>query len=210
MNHSINNIPLELKVIIEPETVDFICKSKRNKPLRSSFFTIIFGLAWLGFTSIFFFAFFGPLLKNEEVNFTSNDIPVTASMDNLEPLLLPAIVIGVFILLGIGMFVWGVAQFFQKGSYFVGTPTRFIQFRKGIATTTDWEQFSGNIQIRNKPTLGSIELQLRTGKMQHRKNQTDKYIPDVIYMTEIENVLAIEKKCRIRIKENDPTPASVS
>lgn len=206
MNHAGRTIPQELKTIIEPEPIDFICKAKRNKPLRSSFFTFIFGLAWLAFTSIFIFAFFGPLLKNEEVTFKANHVPTTASMDNFEPLIVPSISIGIFVLVGVGIFIWGLVQFFQKGGYFVGTPTRFIQFRNGTITTTDWEQFSGNIVLRHSSNFGSIALQLRTGKMQHRKNQSDTYVPDVIYMIEIPNAPEIEKKCRIRIKENDPTP----
>ena len=43
--------------------------------------------------------------------------------------------------------------------------------------------------------------------MVHRSNnRSDEYVPDVIYITGIPNVFEIEKICRTRIKENDPTP----
>jgi hypothetical protein len=54
-------------------------------------------------------------------------------------------------------------------------------------------------------TLGDIEFQLRTGKMESRKNSPDKFVPDIINISGVDNVLEIEKYCRIRIKENDPT-----
>jgi hypothetical protein len=55
-------------------------------------------------------------------------------------------------------------------------------------------------------TLDDIAFQLRTGKMESKKNSLDKFVPDIIYISGINNVLEIEKSCRIRIKENDPTP----
>jgi hypothetical protein len=55
-------------------------------------------------------------------------------------------------------------------------------------------------------TLGDIEFQLRTGKMERRKDSPDKFVPDIINISGVDNVLEIEKYCRIRIKENDPTP----
>jgi hypothetical protein len=34
----------------------------------------------------------------------------------------------------------------------------------------------------------------------------DRYVPDVIYMSKIPEAFEIERICRKRIKENDPTP----
>jgi hypothetical protein len=58
--------------------------------------------------------------------------------------------------------------------------------------------------------LSDIEFQLRTGKMESKKNSPDKFVPDIIYISGVNNVLEIEKSCRIRIKENDPTPVIVN
>lgn len=85
-----------------------------------------------------------------------------------------------------------------------------IQYRNGKSTITDWEQFSGNVKINAKNNFGDLEYELRTGKMQSRKNESDKFVPDVLYISAIENVYEIEKICKIRIKENDPTPAVLS
>lgn len=54
-----------------------------------------------------------------------------------------------------------------------------------------------------------ISMELRTGKMVSRKNKPDEYVPDILYILGVSNVLEIEKICRNRIKENDPTPATV-
>jgi hypothetical protein len=55
-------------------------------------------------------------------------------------------------------------------------------------------------------TLGDIEFQLKTKKRESRKNSSDKFVPDIIYISGINDVLEVEKYCRIRIKENDSTP----
>ena len=64
------------------------------------------------------------------------------------------------------------------------------------------------MEINNKK--GDISLQLRTGKMVRRKNSSDEYVPDIVYISGVTNVLMIEKICRKRIKENDPTPANIT
>ena len=56
---------------------------------------------------------------------------------------------------------------------------------------------------------GDISFQLRTGKMVQRKNRPDEFVPDIIYISGITDVLEIEKSCRKRIKENDPSPANI-
>jgi len=61
--------------------------------------------------------------------------------------------------------------------------------------------------MKSKGIKGNLSLELRTGKMQSRKNGPSRFVPDIIHIAEVKDVLSIEKKCRIRIKENDPTPA---
>ena len=201
-----NNIPIELRKIIDLEETDFIVKSKRNYPRKKAIALLGVAVFWNMLVSIFVVAFFGPLFKEKEVHFESNGTPTTANLDNLEPLLVPGLLIGFFVLIGLGLLFWGLIMLIQKGGYFVGTETRFIKYRKGTAIIKDWEQFSGNIEIKLKENYGNLQLELRTGKMNSRKNAPDKFVPDIIYMPEIGNVLDIEKKCRVRIKENDPTP----
>ena len=73
----------------------------------------------------------------------------------------------------------------------------------------DWEQFSGDIEVSGNVNKGNVSLQMRTGKMVSKKNGPDRYVPDVIYMSKIPNAFEIERICRKRIKENDPTPPNI-
>jgi hypothetical protein len=205
MNY-IRFLPNELEKVVGTEKVDFSVFAKRNKPMKQSIGTIFFGAFWLAFTSIFVVAFFGPLFKGEEVHFSVNGTPTTGSLENFEPMLVPALIIGLFVLVGIGLLCWGFYSFSQKGGYFVGTANRLLHCNKGIIKTFDWEQFSGNMEINHKK--GDMSLQLRTGQMVRRKNSSD-YVPDVVYISGVTDVLEIEYICRKRIKENDPTPANL-
>lgn len=199
--------PPELLKIIDNEPVDFRVKSNRNHPRSSAIGILVFSLIWNAFISIFVISFFGPLITKGEVHFTSNDVPTVASMDNLQPMLVPGLIIGFFVIVGLGMLVSGLVMLFQSGAYFVGTPTRFIKYRKGVVTVKDWEQFSGNIMLTVKGLKGSLSLELRTGKLKSSKDAPSKFVPDIIHISSVENVYKIKKLCRKRIKENDPTPA---
>jgi hypothetical protein len=199
-------LPEDLETVIGSEKKEFAVKAKRAQPGKVSGGLIIFGLVWLAFTSIFFIAFLGPLFVGEEVEFTSNGVPAVASPDNLSPVLGPAIIIGIFVLVGVAMLGSGLYAFFKKGGYFVGTPTRLIHYQNGKVRSIDWEQFSGDIEVKGNAELGNLTLQLRTGKMVSRKNAPDRYVPDTLYISGIPDVFEIERICRTRIKENDPTP----
>lgn len=204
--NTIESLPTDLKSVIGTEKIDFTILAKRKQPLANSLGLIFFGTVWSAFTSIFVIAFLGPLFKGEEVHFKVNDEPTTASWDNFEPMLVPSLIIGLFVVVGIAILISGFYSLFQKGGYFVGTVNRLIHYRKGTITTYDWEQFSGNMEINSKKEDMSMEL--RTGKMVSRKNESDKYVPNVLYISGVANILEIEKICRNRIKENDPTPAT--
>jgi len=44
----------------------------------------------------------------------------------------------------------------------------------------------------------------------NKKNSSAQFVPDIVYISGVPNVLEIEKICRKRIKENDPTPANIA
>lgn len=199
-------LPQELSSYIRSENKDFAVKAVRAQPLKSSFSLIIFGTVWTAFISIFVVAFLGPLFQGKEVHLEVNGMPVVAGPDNLGPIIMPAIIIGAFGLIGVGILSWGIYSLFKKGGYFVGTPTRLVHFQNGNIRSIDWEQFSGDIKVSGDAQKGNISLQMRTGRMVSRKNGPDRYVPDVIYISEIPNVFEVEQICRKRIKENDPTP----
>lgn len=201
-------LPPELSSSISSESHDFAVKAGRAQPLKKSFSLILFGIVWTAITSIFVFAFLDPLFQGKEVHFEANGVPTVVSPDNLGPIIMPAIMVGVFVLVGVGMLSSGIYLIFKKGGYFVGTPTRLVHFQNGNIRSIDWEQFSGDIEVSGNAQKGNISFQMRTGRMVSRKNGPDRYVPDVIYISEIPNVFEIEQMCRKRIKENDPTPAT--
>ncbi len=73
----------------------------------------------------------------------------------------------------------------------------------------DWEQFSWNIEISSDIKDWTICFELRTWHMVSRKNAPSEYVPDKINIVKIPNFYEIEKICRKRIKENDPTPSII-
>ncbi|NMC39123.1 MAG: hypothetical protein GYA41_12440 [Bacteroidales bacterium] len=201
-------LPPELISAIGSEPRDFIVKAKRSQPAKVSLAILIFGAVWLGFSSIFVFLFLGPVFQGKEVHFLTNDVPTVAGPGNLKPLIGPALIIGLFVLIGIIMLLVGFRMLLKKGGYFVGTPTRLISFRNGSYRSIDWEQFSGDIEVSGNIKRGNLTLGMRSGKMVSSKNGPDRYVPDTLFISGIENVSEIEQLCRRRIKENDPTPSS--
>ncbi|WP_348798298.1 hypothetical protein [Flavobacterium adhaerens] len=205
--NNIQSLPKDIKSVVGTEKIDFSIIAKRKQPLKNSLGLIIFGVIWSAFISIFVIAFFGPLLKGEEVHFKVNDEPTIGSLENFDSLLVPALLIGLFVVVGIVILVSGIISFFQKGGYFVGTESRLIHFLNGTIKTYDWEQFTGNMEINSKKE--DVSMELRTGKMVSKKNESDKYVPDILYISGVPNVLEIQKIITLRIKQNDPTPAKI-
>ena len=206
--NTIIDLPPDLLMTIGAENKDFAVKAARAQPVKMSLFFVLFGTFWLGFTSIFVIAFLGPLFVGKEVHFTSNNVPVVAGPGNLGEITVPAMIIGLFVLVGLGMLGFGINSLFKKGGYFVGTPTRLVNFHKGSIRSIDWELFSGDISVSGSSGKGNISLGMRTGRMVSSKNGPERYVPDVLYMSGIPNVFEIEQICRKRIKENDPTPVA--
>lgn len=199
-------LPRNVQQVLGDEPVDFAVLAKRAQPVRKSIGLFIFGFIWTAFSSIFFFAFLFPLFLGKEVHFSSDGVPTTASPQNLEPIILPAIVIGVFLAIGLSILIIGLFVLFSRGGWFVGTPLRLIHAKGTRIRSIDWEQFSGDIEVSAKKDLGNISLKMRTGRMVSRKNAPSQYVPDVLFLSGVPDPYDIERKCRQRIKENDPTP----
>jgi hypothetical protein len=203
------SLPEELLVNIGTDTKEFAVKGKRLRPIGKSIFRIVFGIVWLGFTSIFVVLMLGPLFKGEEVQMVVNGVTETAGKGNLKPLLFPAIFLGIFVSVGLIVLIPGIISLFKKGGYFVGTPTRLVYYKKGLLQSFDWEQFSGNIELRGNNKNGNLYLELRTGQMVSQKGGS-RYVPDVVYLCGIQGAFEVEQMCRKRIKENDPTKPETS
>ena len=204
--NEITQLPPELESNIGPEHKDFVVKAKRKNTKKSSFSAIFFWICWLGFTSIFLFAFFGPLFISWESRFTTNGEAVVATMDNLWPLIWPGIFMSIFVLVWLVALISGIVSFFKKWGYFVWTQTRLITYRKWKIHSIDWEQFNWDIKVNINQNKWDISLWMRTWKIV-RRNDRNRYVPDVIHMVCIPNIIDVERSCRKRIKENDPTPS---
>jgi hypothetical protein len=199
-------LPVNLKNVLGNESRDFTVKASRVQPLKLSLGVLAFGIVWFLFSSIFVFVFLGPLFLGQEVHFEADGVPTTAGPGNLGPIIAPALIISVFVLVGIAMITWGIVLLTKKGGWFVGTPTRLVYYQGGDIRSIDWEQFSGDIEISGNDKKGNLTLQMRSGRMVSQKNGPDRYVPDTIYIAGIPEVFKVEKLCRGRIKENDPTP----
>ena len=198
-------LPGDLESIVGTEEIDFSVSARRDEPFKNSFLSMLLGLFLFSFMSIFVMAFFGPIFNGEVTVFISNGVETTASWDNFKPLIIPAVFIGIFTLYTFWLFCLGVYSLFRKGGIFVATNNRLIKYYGGVVKSYDWEQFTGNMEI-NK-SKGNIALTLRSGKIIRRKDGPDEFVGDVVYISGVDHVLEIEKICRNRIKENDPTPA---
>ncbi len=200
----------EIRQAIGTETPEFAVQAKRKVPLKTGIKSIVFSLLWLAFSSIFVFAFVGPVISGKEANITINDAPTTVGPGNYTPLILPGIIISVFVLIGLGILIHSIYSILSKGPIFIGTPTRLIILNKNSTRSIDWEQFSGDIEIFGNQDNHSINLFMRTGKMVSRKNGPDQYVPDSLVIAEISNAQEVEKIIRQRVKENDPTPTNTN
>jgi len=204
------NVPLEIGAILGGESKEFIVKANRRFPLKTSLPLLIFGVIWLGFSSVFVALLLGPIFTGKELHITINDVPTVVSPGNLKPLIFPLSMMSIFVLIGLGLVGYSIYALIVKGPWYIGTAKRLIIYQKNRVRSIDWEQFSGDIEISGSNEKGNISLQMRTGKMVSRKNAPDQYVPDVIYICGIPNAFAVEQVCRKRIKENDPTPANTS
>jgi hypothetical protein len=129
------SLPDKLIEIIGSESKDFAVKGGHAQPVKNSIGVIIFSLFWLGFTSIFVFAFLGPLLWDKETTGSGNFV---ISSEGMQGMTVPALVIGLFVFIGLVMLFFGLYSLFKKGGYFVGTPTRLINFNKNSYRSIDW------------------------------------------------------------------------
>lgn len=152
------DLPQNLLKVKGNETIEFSVKAKRSKPIKSSVSVIFFDTVWTAFTSIFVFVFLGPLFLGEKVHFTSNNVPTTASPNYLEPIIFPAIIIGVFVLIVLIILGLCLYSLFKRGGYYIGTPLRLISYHNGNARSIDWEQFSGDIALNGNEIKGNLLL----------------------------------------------------
>ncbi len=191
-----SSLPKELNQIIQNEQIDFLVKSKRKRPLKDGIYTLFFGVFWI---FILLFGYYQVSFKNTTQLNLDNLFNLINKIDFSNPKFQLIIL---FIVIGILTITYGIFQIFQKGSYFVGTPNALIQYRNGKIKITDWNQFSGNIEFKNKGLLGNLSLELLSGKYVKKSNSNSRYyVSDFIHMIGIENATDIYSKCKSKISE---------
>lgn len=183
-------LPPDLNTAIASESRDFVVKASRAYPLKKAMVFIVFAVFWLVSTSSFF-EFTAPAVGGGEV----------ASPNNSESFIFDMVFAGIFSLVGLLILGIGIYMIFKDGGYFVGTPTRLLNYRKGKITATGWGQCTGNIEVSGDDQKGSLTLELNTKHFVWSRRR-GRYVPDMLYLCGIANVLEIEKICRQRIKEN--------
>lgn len=198
-----HDLPTEAKHYIRDENIDFVAHTKRIQPVKSSLFLMVFGGFFLLFPMIFVYATIVPIFQGQTVNITINDVPTKVGPENLEKLMIPGIIIGIFSLIGLAILLWGVYALFSRGYTYIATPKRLVRYRKGKFKSYNWENFSGNIEVHGDRDDGEIVLEMRFERTS-RKNNTSS--PTKVHLTGIENVFHVESICRKRIEEHDPTP----
>lgn len=183
------NLPIDLERNIGSERKDFIVWSKRDNPIRKIRHQLIFGFIW-PMNSVIMLLIIGAS-GGYHADFST-------------------LLMSFFVLIGLLVVAGAVDMLLKEGSLYVGTPKRLIVYRKGTIRSIDWEQFTGDIEVSEKTDGGSMLFKLRTGKMQKHEDMPETFVPEEIYISGIRNLFEVEKICRERIRENDPTPAVVS
>jgi hypothetical protein len=196
------SLPPELLTVLNGESQDFKVKAQKAYPAQTSMTTIFFGLFWTGFISIFWLAFLGPVFLGHEVHFKTNGVATTAGPGHLGPLLIPAIMIFFFTIIGILILGSGFKMLSAPGPWFVGTPTRLIVWSPNSLRTMNWEQFDGSLNVDGNSSNGTITVEMRSGNMVSSNNGPSRYVPEKIYIVGIPNAILIEEMCRKRINEH--------
>ncbi|MFK8302608.1 hypothetical protein ACI75Y_06820 [Capnocytophaga stomatis] len=184
------SIPKELQEVISEEPIDFYVFAERKVPRVASVFFIFFGILWtmvvLGIGGFDFEEKFG----------ASGD-----SFYNMMNVYL-LIVNGIFVLVGIGITVWGVVTFFQNGGHFIGTPTRLIHYKKRKTQIYSWSDFTGNMDLNVKN--GGLTFYTHSDKKVYDRNR-NYMICRSVHLFSAENILEIVQIAYQRITENkDP------
>lgn len=187
------SLPNDMLTVLAGEPTDFTIEGKSGGQ-ASSTFLLLFGSAWSLFTGAIVYGFLHPLFTEGAVTFSLNEEMVTATPDNLTPLLLPGIFFGIFILIGLGLMLGGILAFVKKPGYYAGTPTRLVHYEKGRIHTYDWQKFNGNMQVNSRK--GTLMLDLMTG----HTTKNGGYVPTRLHIKTKADVLELERLIRQRVQ----------
>ncbi|AZQ44296.1 hypothetical protein [Nonlabens ponticola] len=195
------NIPSHIYQVIDKEEVLFKTKNRWFYPRRKSYKLMGFALFWNLFVGVIATMFFGPLITEGKVSFTQNDVPVTGSLDDWEPLLFPALFIGLFVIVGLSLIGYTLWTLFKPGGGFIATDTRLISYGSSNYKSYEWSAFTGTIEVLNYKGRGSLIIDLRTGTTKKSNKQTV-VKPDQLYLENLDDPIKAEHICRKQITQS--------
>lgn len=183
-----NLLPTELNSLLENEKIGFAVLTKREQSMQIITSNVAFG------TILLFFGSF--VMTHEYQNQASfgNGSFLDYFIDSF-PNLFPALCL---CLVGLGLILFVLVKNNNTGSYWVGTDTRLLKYRKGILKTYPWQQFSGKIEVDFHK--GNIDFELLSGSMTNPKNGQRHFIPEKLSLIGIDDVVLVEKFSRTRME----------
>lgn len=193
-------VPPALQVVLDSEKVEFFVCSKRRES-KKNLLSKMYVSAGILFISIFILV---ELMGLVEV-FTKNTKP---TIDDFQKIILPIFACGI---LSAGSIVTGIKAFVslnKTGGQYVGTGDRLYHYCDEKLQTYPWKDFTGNMEIDSKK--GEITMELRYGSKMLGATNSNRITPDTVFLSGVPNVFEIEKICRVKIKDNDPTVSRTS
>ncbi len=168
-------LPTDLQQAVSGESVDFALRSSRHKPKAYTAGFLGFGSCWTLFTLFFIAVFFGPFLLFGELDITINGEPTHITENNIDELLIPAIFLGIFVIIGLVFLIHGITSAFARGGWYICLKDGLSYYRKGKTELTQWEEFN-KAEAKDKDVI----LKLTTGGEIHITG-----IPDAKKIAEI-------------------------
>lgn len=156
----ITNAPLppQLQEATKGTNIDFVIKARRLKPAGEALKLIGFGAFWLAVTGMMATLFFLDLFLGGSIDATVNGVPTTITMESTNLLLMIGGFFGLFILVGLAVFIAGIYQLFAPGGWYIGMPEGLSHYRKGTTELMKWDSFTDDVEFHNDKHGGELIL----------------------------------------------------
>lgn len=197
-------LPEEINISIGSEAIDFAVKSGPIQAYGKSFSNIIFGFIFLGFGYFVLTLLPDEFFSGEAARIIKEALSKTTTNEENQGLIFVFLLFFIMLFVGLYLMIPAFFRLFMSGGYFVSTPSRLLNYRKGHMRSYAWGEFNGNIEVHGTNKRGSITLEMKTGYMMSGSRGGKRYIANEVYISSVGGIYEIEQICRKRIKENDP------
>jgi hypothetical protein len=196
------NLPEEITISLGSESQDFAVKSGPIQAYGKSVSNLLFGLFFLGLAYGCIALMPDEFFKGEALRIIKEASSKTTATEETQGALFLFIVFFIMLFVGLYLLIPAIIKMVRSGGYFVATPSRLLNYRKGEMNSYDWSQFNGNITVRGTNIKGNITLEMKTGYIAADQRPGSRYVPIEIYISSVAGIYEIEQICRKRIKEN--------